>query len=274
MKKEINQFFKLHPKCNEVDLFRHTSKYLSKKYKTTFIEESHQCYIEFSPTNPKCKIKKKEISDLWIIVYSPKEKKGKMTFLQAKYKKNKKAIPKPFRFSADYFQYDLLKHRPIIRNISKLNLPSNILSSAKYNSIGSYGVYYYDKNKLLDFSFSVASDLIFKTKAKCNTGTRTLFFEDDEYYIVRNINNHIDFDLRNTLNADTFECALINLMIGSPFENDNKLLAFLKKKFQNINGADDFNTFLSLFETNSQDTDIKDNHMNQNILLINIDEKE
>jgi len=274
MKLELNKFILNKSTYNEIDLFREMNRYLSRKYKSIFINETHQHYVEFMSPSTKCKIKRKEISDLWIITYSPKRRKAKMTFLQAKLLKNKQPVSSPFRFLGDYYQYDLLANRPKIKDLSSFNFPSTILKEALSDAIGSYGIFYNDTKNRLEFSFSVASDLLKnKKKANCETKMRTFYFEEKQYLTISaDINN--DIELRNTINADCFEFCLLNLFVGSPIEENNKtLLIFLKNFFKDLSNAKDFLSFLDLFDIMDNDNNKVKYEGNPNIFLLNIDGK-
>lgn len=275
MKKELNDYIK--NKCKktygEIKLFEEMQRYLSAKYVCTFIAETHQFYVDFESPTTKCN-KKRELSDLWIISYSPRYKKAKMTFLQAKFEKNKKPITIPFNFKGDYFQYDLLSKRPILKSRNKFNFPNTILSSALSDSVGSFGVFYFDKKNRLDFAFSIASEISFNKKAVCKTKSRQLRFNGNCLNTELRITKELDIELTSTLNADSFEYGLINLFIGTPIENDKQMINFLQTYFLKLtsdNNIQDFVKFLSLIggETN---LDMEgNNRRNSNIMLINID---
>ncbi|MCG6150345.1 hypothetical protein LFX15_18760 [Leptospira levettii] len=276
MKKELNRFINSKVNFGEIDLFREFSNILSKKYITTFIEETHQQYVSFNSLN-NCQIKR-EISDLWIIAYSKKTKKARMTFLQAKFEKKNRNTSIPFRFKGDYFQYELLANRPIINSKNKFNFPADILSSALSDSVGSFGIFYYDARSRINFAYSIAKYLNFNGATHCKTKTKTLYFINSRNHeTIVQINRHKELDLLLTLEADSFECFLVNLMIGTPIDSNKKLLIFLRHYFQNINGTNltDFQNFLNQIIDidniqDDQDYDLN-NNSNPNILLINID---
>ena len=53
-------------------------------------------------------------------MYSKQQKVARMTFLQAKFHNNKKTYF-PFKFRGEYFQYELLSIRPIIKKLRNFN---------------------------------------------------------------------------------------------------------------------------------------------------------
>ena len=287
MKKHLNKFISANPKYNEVCLFREISRYFSKTYQCTFIEETHQHYVTFDSSIHQCS-KEREISDLLIISYSIKRKKIRMTFLQAKL--NKKTFnKKPFRFKGDYFQYDLLSTRPSItdkRNIFE----SDVLSKALYDSVSSYGIFYKEGRGNLNFAYSTASDLkTTKHAIKCSTKERTFYFPEIKSNdllikfnpILKN-NNHLLYDrteLQATLDADIFECCLLNLIVGTPIESDYKTLISIKTLVSKKITDTIVNQFSSFIDDLLIDQDINNQITDLNfettpqILLINIDDQ-
>lgn len=291
MKTELNDFFYKNKNAGEVELFREMEKILSKKYHSIFIEETHQNYVEFQPSIIGSNIQRKEISDLCIIAYSPTKREARMTFLQAKYNKNDKIIKPPFRFKGDYLQYDLLSNRPEIEGTGELiNIPKNILSGALLESIGTFGIFYFDTNKQIDFAYSRAADLKFRGMIlaekinKNNSFSRTIYFPKVPYGHLLFRYTHPYLELRCTLNADYFEFSLINLHIGTPIENDKKVLNYIGRlllaKLKNEDKIkENFKSFLKVMEidTNGIDPQTENNILafpSNNILLINVDAKE
>jgi len=279
MKIELNRYIKQNKTFDETDLFREMSKYLSKSHNSLFIEETHQHYVNFISPTTGCQITRREISDLWMISYSPKKKKAKMTFLQAKLLKNKKSVTVPFKFKGDFYQYDLLANRPKINDLSGFKFPKFILKNAVSDAIGTYGIFYYDNKNRLDFSFSVANDLIRnKKKVNCNTKIRTLYFEERQYFKVTPTlpcPKIYDIELRNTISADCFEFSLLNLFVGSPIsEKDRNLIIFLKRFFSNIKGTENFIEFLNIYDVIDENNNNFEVTGSPNILLLNTDIKE
>lgn len=276
MKKELNNFISSNVKFDEVKLFQELKRILSHKYQTTFIYETHKQYVEFT-SKKKCNVKR-ELSDLWIITYSKKVKKAKMTFLQAKLERKKKKNYIPFKFKGDYFQFELLAYRPNFTNKNKFNFPSNILSSSISDSVGSFGIFYYDAKSKIDFAFSVASNLDCSANTNCNTknislSIKNLYKVHPQYKICR----YNEIEMISTIDADTFEHGLLNLMIGTPIESDLNLLKFLNQYFQGLknNGASDFIDFINLTigiaQNDNSELSTRKEERNPNILLLNVD---
>jgi hypothetical protein len=154
MKKELNR--KITAGDTEVDLFRKMADVLSATYNVTFVEETHQQYVTYM--SPRMLVPStREISDLWIITYSPEKKRSRMTFLQAKYHRGIMGPTQP-SFHAEYFQYELMSRRPKLTKSSskRFAFPNNILSFSCLHSLGSYGVFYVDSSGDIDLSYCCA----------------------------------------------------------------------------------------------------------------------
>lgn len=112
-------------------------------------DRAHQVYTSFDVDGKFCigakNPKKREISDLVLIVYSPKHNVSKITFMQSKHEigliKNKYQ-----HFYAEIFQFYLLKYRPIILTSKYMILDQNknLLNKALIPSITSYNIFYND----------------------------------------------------------------------------------------------------------------------------------
>ena len=119
----------------------------------------HQVYTAFDVDDRFCNgvinPKKREISDLVLIVYSPKKNVAKITFMQSKHELNLTRVNFNY-FSAEIIQFYLLKYRPIIISSKNeiLDYNKSVLNSAKNPSITSYNVFYNDVvNKTYDMAY-------------------------------------------------------------------------------------------------------------------------
>ena len=264
---------------NEVNLFSAMYKVFKRNYKCTLIEKTHQQQVFFKSeiiTIPD-RIRR-EISDLWIISYSPKRNEARMTFLQAKFEKTKRPeLFSCFKFKGEFFQHELLSKRPTIENTTTNKFPKDVLSFTNFNSIGTFGVFYYDDKNDIDFAYCIASDIVCKTKASKNKQTtRALAFPylPQNYYklLVRNTNEN---ELCESLSIDIFEYGILNLLVGAPIQNEKQILTFLKEYFQNKRADPviaDFLKFLDRFELPIEDSVRNLNGNTSRILLINVDE--
>lgn len=204
----------------EVDLFRRMLLDLKHYYHATVVaSETHQHYVCFDAVDPITGAnvnKRREISDLFIIAYSPNLRIARATFLQAKVARNNKGLDgNVFTFNGEYYQYYLLSQRPMFR-CANCGLPYYVLQDAYLSSIGSYGVFYKDTNNKVDFAYQPAGHLI----QLASTNIKTWHFQYDNsqtYYTPKGIP-----DLYCTYNLDVFERELINLRLGSPLTIDRR----------------------------------------------------
>lgn len=260
----------------EISLFRKLSSILEQTYSSTFIEETHQKKIKyFSETISKevCR----ELSDLWIIVFSPSDQLAKMTFLQAKYIKNK-ITNIPLIFSADYFQFELLKKRP---NIYSKNFPKNILSYTNNETIGTYGVFFRDSEDTVDFAYCSAARIQNYTTPLKRSRHKS------RMSLPENLKDHNPLFINNekiclyACDINSFTENLINFKIGAEIAENNSIINFIttyfncKKHLEN-NVIIDFIEFLKGYKTiNYIDPNSASDQLPfvNGILLVNIDKK-
>ncbi|MCS4302399.1 hypothetical protein [Chryseobacterium sp. BIGb0232] len=277
MKSQLNQIWALGD--TEIDLFRKMSNILSIEYGTLFIEETHQHRICFD-SNVINEPAYRELSDLWIIAYSPIEKRIRMTFLQAKYHR-KNLLPSRI-FHGDYFQYELLSTRPLLTHGSSFNFPANILKFDCCDSVGSYGVFYIDYDKKIDMAYCCASQL---TADNEPTSYRQFFVNlsfppitVSEQIIKCRCN--ICSELNYTFDIDIFTENLLELNIGAEVLQEHfDIISFLKFFLQRNLINENLNQLLDLINDDFNGGRIDGNDFfkseggNPHILLINVDGK-
>ena len=271
MKTELNKRYK--KGYGEIKLFGEMSDILKKSYNVSYVRKTHAHYVSFDSKSIKQRIRR-EISDLWIIMYSKKRKIAKMTFLQAKFHKTKTYLP--FKFTGEYFQYELLSLRPEIKNIGKrFEFPSNILSFTDNDSIGTFGTFYLDNNKKIDFAFSVASILKHNKigTQKKQTPTSLVFPNIDSDTSLIRIGRNQGIETIATLNIDCFTHSLLDLRIGAEFQTNYYLLSVIGGILKNSPAKDDVvvTEFLDSFDANSNDS--QQNDLITNFMIINVDGK-
>ncbi len=203
------------PNLREEDLFMVMLNYFNSNYpRATWLHKTHQYYVRFNCTDPRSntfyKNKRCEISDLLIITYSPRRNIVKATFLQAKYSKKEKPT-QPFVFAGDAFQYFLLSQRPLVIDNHNPSYPQDVLSNALRDSIGSFGVFY-KHNHQIDFSFSVASQI----QIQSPSALKNVILRYTNQSSLR-MHYGADIDALTVYGVNNFECELLNLEIGSPF---------------------------------------------------------
>lgn len=218
----------------EVGLFRRMLEYFNSNPACAVLE-THQKYVRFDNNQRKC-----EISDLMIVSYSTKYKCMKLTFLQAKCAKREGygLTYNGFKFILDNKQYQLLKKRPVINPLSS-GLSPTILHIACSPAISSYGVFYWDKHKDINFGFEV-TDLLRPVNEDETSSSKTCYFKD-----IGDIRGNYPWwvkylccvglkcvfcqtpkgcekkpccshDLFSTIDVNCFENALTHFEIGSP----------------------------------------------------------
>ena len=252
----------------EEDFFRAMLQYFVTQYPmATWIYETHKHIVEFNCVNSTNQNTfqnvRKEISDLLIISFSPQRQLVKATFLQAKLKKT--GFNRPLNFRGDVFQYFLLSQRPQIVDNNAMSYPYDILSTALYDSICSYGIFY-KNNNLFDFSYSTACDIniISQRPITRNAYTRTLQFKNCQDVTLK---HNMDIEARTIYGANVFEASLIRMEIGSPIFPPT-IQAILSPYNQN-------RVIQELFETFNIDMDdIQEQYLkvHKNIMVINVDE--
>lgn len=277
MKAELNKLI-AGMRINEVNLFRAMHNVFKANHKCTFIEETHQNYVLFdSPSFSTKTLIRREISDLWIIAYSPKRRDARMTFLQAKFHNKKYKYSPSFQFTGEYFQYELLSLRPSITNASNFNFPPDILSFSKFDSLGTFGVFYYDSNNEIDLAYSIASQLACQKRIIQNKQLpRKMNFPKlakNQYSIISLSPQEIE--LCTTLSIDMFSVSLLKLMVGAPLQKHRHIQVFLIQFFQPLKAdpvVADFLNFLNAFDNVVQDGFQNPDGNSPTILLLNVDD--
>ena len=249
-------------KVDEEALFTAMLNYFNNTYPcATWLRKTHQYYVRFNCVDPRTQMyyhqKRCEISDLLIVTYSPLQQIAKATFLQAKY--SKKKYQRPFSFKGDAFQYFLLSQRPIITDTHNPSFPQDILSNAQRDSIGSFGVFY--RNKQMDFSFSVATDI----QIVSPTCTKGAILQYKHRRTCRK-RHPLDIDTRTLFGANAFEKALLCFEIGSPFDPSTikDILSVYYSQNQNVKNLCN--------NMNINVTDDSNSIEHPHVLIVNVDE--
>jgi hypothetical protein len=147
--------------AGEVALFREMLDILNHRgKKNVFCEEVHQHYVHFYDSNHK--YVKCEIADLLLFSLDSRTKRVRISFLQAK--REKKALISPlYKFKANFRQFELLSQR---YKIKSPEFPLNALNFSSAQSLTTYGVFYNDKYKAVDFFYAAASQLQVQSTSK------------------------------------------------------------------------------------------------------------
>jgi hypothetical protein len=227
MKNEINMAIKKISKVNEIRLFRAMAASLNNHNTSAFfVKESHQCYVKYKSLAAN-KTVKKEISDLVIVSYLGQS--VKLCFLQAKYHRNHLGRKRFLDFDGDYFQWELLNNRPVIENCGrKVVFPANILSFTDYDSIGSFGVFYYDAKGKIDMLYSVAKLIKPKAvKSDPKNAKTTLCFPGPSSCPVIGYKNQDEREVFSTCDLNQFENGLLCNKVGAPVDSNSEAASFI-----------------------------------------------
>ncbi len=263
---------------SEIHLFRKMSDILSANYDTLFIRETHQRRISYHSETINHEASR-ELSDLWIIAYSPRQKRVRTTYLQAKY--HRKNILPHGVFKGDYFQYELLAHRPILLHGGAMNFPLDVLSGSCCDSVGSYGIFYIEDDGFLNLAYCCASNLSFvEQPTTYGQFSINLSFPDDPQGI-KFCKCFTCAEFNYTFEIDTFTDHLLQLHIGEELVYNYPGLIFLRNFFmRNITGSNVSSLINTIDDivggnnnTGGDDDFFKSEGGNPNILLINVDKK-
>lgn len=275
MKTELNSIYAITD--SEVSLFRKMSRILSKKYNVLFVEETHQQYVEFQSIAVGTKVKR-ELSDIWIVLFSPKRKETRMTFLQAKYHRRLLDISDT-TFYGDYFQYELLSQRLILTNvIGKRHLfPLDILSFSCCSSVASYGIFYIDNAHQIDMAYSSAKYLTTKSAKPLTHKIKTIDLSIPITEINKTITNPCSCqETISCLELDYFTSSLLDLKIGVDILKYPNILRFVLGFVKSLETNQTTQQFVNFVESSinfsEQEFEINEDSPT-NFLLINVDEK-
>lgn len=251
---------------DEISLFRLLAKLLAKHYHNIEYLETHgqPGFVEFvSQISPGVK-KKREISDLIIIAYSRRRRIAKYTIHQVKYDRNvgiKRQSP-AFDFRGELYQYDLLYYRPdIIPVPGSIQFPTHILSNASHVSVCSYGVFFTNHNRLIDYTYSASRWLTPASYAKRPKLLLNEAMLDKKYG---------EDDLTACIGLQKFVQALLDLHVGTLIgpNSNGRFIASVLASARRSSGSNTPDDFFDQFDF-GEPIDIKGSFR---ILAINVDE--
>jgi hypothetical protein len=105
-------------------------------------------------SDPRC-----ELSDLLIVVYSPRSRRVRLTYLQAKSERLTISSVCGHRFSANLEQWFLLSTRPSINGVGSFAPPADLLSGALLPSVGTFAFFFKDLAGHFEIYYASASFL-------------------------------------------------------------------------------------------------------------------
>ena len=265
LKEYINR---LNKDLGEVDLFQEMMGYFnSKPYASvaTGAVKTHHHNVDYIPFPPYYGAPNwgqkvtKEISDVFIVVFSEKRDLARMTHLQAKLE-TKHGLDRTagsFVFGLDAGQYLMLHNRLQVHDSTGF-FPDNMLSCPFYSdSVASYGVFYKEGN-----AYNMAYEI-----APLITHPAPIFYASKKQYVDHNFATIQDiwgyynikysgipfynlyprqyhYELVSTIDIQTFECELYNVRVGTRVDFDiqmlRKIASLFIQKGVDINGLDAF----------------------------------
>jgi len=262
---------------SEITLFKNMSAILSATYHVAFVEETHQHYVSY--TSPQARqTATREISDLWIIAFSPSHNKMRMTFLQAKY--HRAILNRQHNsFKGDFFQYELLSQRPTLSaNVGKsYNFPLDILSFSCCASIGSYGVFFIDSNNQIDLAYCSANGLTNKSASPQVYASVRIDLEIPYYQppLTSLCNCSHCSELISCFDIDTFTNAIVQLEIGAEITLYPNILSFVRKVLQKLSSNNTVKQSIdfidNLLPPNADEDIAAFDGLPTNLLIINTD---
>ena len=259
----------------EIDLFRKMSIILSEIYNVAFIAETHQHRVSYY-SNTISQIAQRELSDLWIIAFSPSQNRIRTTFLQAKY--HRKNLLTSGIFHADFFQFELLSTKATLLTGSSFNFPEDCLSFSCCGSVGSYGVFYVDNTTSIDMAYSSAEILTAAT-SPTNYGQISVDLSFPTSPIsINNCNCIICSELNYTYDIDFFTKNLLQLNIGAELQINPKMLAYIRALLSKLDASTTTTQLITTINNISPIDDANNNlemksEGNPNVLIINVDEQ-
>ena len=250
----------------EVVLFRKFMNSIVNYSQAVFVDETHGNKAIVSFSSIVSGSKSCEISDLLIVTVSVDGTQARATFWQAK--RNMK--PKwrvtggglnNFDFIGQFNQWELLAYRPRIQGVRKFRPHPELLSGASSSSIGSFGVFYLNKQNI-EVNYSIAEMV---TSSSMAPRPRMVINEKLEQYMLNKSEVLVRKNLKGFLEAiNRFQ---VGSILNMSVESDRWILSYVKKKTGRLDllkGIDDSNMG---DETNIHDS----NDDGMSILLIPLD---
>lgn len=223
---------------NEVELFRKLAKAIENGSPSVFIEETHGAVkynVEFSLTTGT--VTRCEIADLLIISRSNFAPFYRATFWQAKKQAKTKWVAlgttdRHVDFKGQFNQWDLLSRRPAVTGLPPFTPPSDLLSSFRSGSIGSFGVFY-ERASQIELVHSVA-EFISCGSPRAKHPVMVANAHIEQYYY-----NGQEILVRTELL--TFLEALLGHQVGAPLDVSTAahkwLLAYARTKVVAVSGT-------------------------------------
>lgn len=241
MKTQLNIKLQALASFGEIDIFENMSLILNHTIPETnaiFVKKTHgrAGFVNFNSNT--CGNVTREIADTLSIVYNKHINEIRISFLQAKYNRNKNIKPFLKTPNSDYCQWDLLKNRYPIQSKGSIQFPTDILRFTNYKSITSYGIFYWNST-MIDMLYTIP-DILQPSVYPCINQKQkvTLTFPGHQHCPRQGCftPNPLHNELFSTCNIDLYEQFLLNGFIGAPIERSApKIRNFISTLLQNAN---------------------------------------
>lgn len=242
MKSQLNQIPGI-ASAGEIKLFSEMQRILNHNgNKSVFCKTVHQHYVKF--VGPHGAIMKREIADLLLVSLDYATKCVRICFLQAKRHRGNPMSAPIYRFQGEFGQFYLLKNRPIL--IPGI-FPPYSLRFSPARSLTTYGVFYNDAKKQIDFFYSAADHL-----SKNSSSTKKGPLELDTTIVgslpisKQYISGGVLFDESTAVDGiDAFERELVSWKIGAvlPFCCQKFVLYYLFRIGLNMLGKNRMDSY-------------------------------
>ncbi|MBZ6070774.1 hypothetical protein [Aeromonas schubertii] len=247
---------------NEIPLFRAMKDSLMEASNKFDVEEYHgtKNQVRFTGdginarTSARC-----ELSDLMIIVFSPKTKEARLTYLQAKSERTKVNPSLSSQFMANYEQWYLLSKRPMIQGVGTFQPPQDLLVNSVYPSIGTFAFFYKSASGNFE-TFYVSADNLSPTTTNKSKKGKVEVLDKSHYFSQANSYK----ECISSVNNYYFAYHLYNMTIGSPISSKlvstqnirNWICNILTKKISEESKSDNSNELarelIKILEPNEQ----------------------
>lgn len=240
MKTQLNIKLQALASFGEIDIFENMSLILNHtipKTNAIFVKKTHgrAGFVNFNSNT--CGNVTREIADTLSIVYNKHINEIRISFLQAKYNRNKNIKPFLKTPNSDYCQWDLLKNRYTIQSKGSIQFPTDILHFTNYKSITSYGIFYWNNN-MIDMLYTIPDFLQPSVLCINKRNKVTLTFLGHPYCPHQGCltPNPLHNELFSTCNIDLYEQFLLNGFIGAPIKRStSRIRNFVSTLLQNAN---------------------------------------
>lgn len=272
MKQTFNSLLNSLPKIDEINLFRLMAKlFNSGTSKATFINEvhGHKGFVDYHSKILGSK-KRIEIADLLLITCNRRNDEIRICFIQAKHRKGN--YRRFLTFKANVFQWELLTEKPDIFDNYGAGFPTNILNFSIFESITSFGIFYYDRNGLIDFLYTIPRYIQPRSKKKIQTMD---FWGNCICPNSSCLRGKMPYETISTYSLDVFKQEALACRIGAPIDSSikpylsNLFYSMRKNSSENIELIDEFMKRLDLVNN-----DISDDMYQPNTILLITDGEE